>query len=75
MLLKRGLQERRHESFSGLRIFQVLSVSVLSGLLWWHSDPAHVQDQVFMNLYAVFSDENSKMLTFLHYSIESGNFI
>ncbi|KAG4908141.1 hypothetical protein JHK82_056794 [Glycine max] len=46
VLLKRGLQERRHESFSGLRIFQVLSVSILSGLLWWHSDPSHVQDQV-----------------------------
>ncbi|KAK7279583.1 hypothetical protein RJT34_24636 [Clitoria ternatea] len=46
VLLKRGLKERRHESFSGLRIFQVLSVSILSGLLWWHSDPSHVQDQV-----------------------------
>ncbi|KAJ1403143.1 P-loop containing nucleoside triphosphate hydrolase [Sesbania bispinosa] len=46
VLLKRGLQERRHESFSGLRIFQVLSVSILSGLLWWHSDPSHIQDQV-----------------------------
>ncbi|KAK7343882.1 hypothetical protein VNO77_12982 [Canavalia gladiata] len=46
VLLKRGLQERRHESFSGLRIFQVLSVSILSGLLWWHSDHSHVQDQV-----------------------------
>ncbi|XP_054796046.1 ABC transporter G family member 21-like isoform X2 [Prosopis cineraria] len=46
VLLKRGLQERRHESYSGLRIFQVLSVSILSGLLWWHSDPSHIQDQV-----------------------------
>ncbi|XP_027361464.1 ABC transporter G family member 21-like [Abrus precatorius] len=46
VLLKRGLKERRHESYSGLRIFQVLSVSILSGLLWWHSDPLHVQDQV-----------------------------
>ncbi|OIV89571.1 hypothetical protein TanjilG_19248 [Lupinus angustifolius] len=46
VLLKRGLQERRHESFSGLKIFQVLSVSILSGLLWWHSDPSHIQDQV-----------------------------
>ncbi|CAK8573098.1 unnamed protein product [Lathyrus sativus] len=46
ILLKRGLQERRHESFSGLKIFQVLSVSILSGLLWWHSDPSHIQDQV-----------------------------
>ncbi|XP_004496215.1 ABC transporter G family member 21 [Cicer arietinum] len=46
VLLKRGLRERRHESFSGLKIFQVLSVSILSGLLWWHSDPSHIQDQV-----------------------------
>ncbi|KAK7407611.1 hypothetical protein VNO78_09565 [Psophocarpus tetragonolobus] len=46
VLLKRGLKERRHESYSGLRIFQVLSVSILSGLLWWHSDPSHIQDQV-----------------------------
>ncbi|XP_020234286.1 ABC transporter G family member 21 [Cajanus cajan] len=46
VLLKRGLKERRHESYSGLRIFQVLTVSILSGLLWWHSDPSHIQDQV-----------------------------
>lgn len=46
VLLKRGLKERRHESYSGLRIFQVMSVSILSGLLWWHSDTSHLQDQV-----------------------------
>lgn len=46
VLLRRGLKERRHESYSGLRIFQVLSVSFLSGLLWWHSDPSNIQDQV-----------------------------
>ncbi|GMH27536.1 hypothetical protein Nepgr_029379 [Nepenthes gracilis] len=46
VLLKRGLKERRHESYSGLRIFQVISVSVLSGLLWWHSDTERIQDQV-----------------------------
>ncbi|CAA2967144.1 ABC transporter G family member 21-like [Olea europaea var. sylvestris] len=46
VLLSRGLKERRHESFSGLRIFQVLSVSIVSGLLWWHSDTNHIQDQV-----------------------------
>ncbi|KAF7808951.1 ABC transporter G family member 21-like [Senna tora] len=46
VLLKRGLKERRHESYSGLKIFQVLSVSFLSGLLWWHSDPSNIQDQV-----------------------------
>ncbi|XP_042501307.1 ABC transporter G family member 21 isoform X2 [Macadamia integrifolia] len=46
VLFVRGLKERRHESYSGLRVFQALSVSILSGLLWWHSDPSHVQDQV-----------------------------
>ncbi|WVZ10656.1 hypothetical protein V8G54_015186 [Vigna mungo] len=46
VLLKRGLKERRHDSYSHLRIFQVLSVSILSGLLWWHSNPSHIQDQV-----------------------------
>ncbi|KAJ8774623.1 hypothetical protein K2173_017069 [Erythroxylum novogranatense] len=46
VLLRRGLQERKHESYSGLKVFQVMSVSILSGLLWWHSDTAHLQDQV-----------------------------
>ncbi|KAG8366541.1 hypothetical protein BUALT_Bualt17G0090600 [Buddleja alternifolia] len=46
VLLSRGLKERKHESYSGLRIFQVMSVSILSGLLWWHSDANHIQDQV-----------------------------
>ncbi|KAK4487469.1 hypothetical protein RD792_005895 [Penstemon davidsonii] len=46
VLLSRGLKERKHEAFSSLRIFQVISVSILSGLLWWHSDANHIQDQV-----------------------------
>ncbi|XP_057481801.1 ABC transporter G family member 21-like [Actinidia eriantha] len=46
VLLSRGLKERKHESYSGLRIFQVMTVSILSGLLWWHSDTSHIQDQV-----------------------------
>ncbi|KAH7516609.1 ABC transporter G family member 21 [Ziziphus jujuba] len=46
VLLTRGLKERKHESYSGLKIFQVLSVSILSGLLWWQSDTSHIQDQV-----------------------------
>lgn len=46
VLLQRGLKERKHESFSGLRIFQVLSVAILSGLCWWHSKTSHLQDQV-----------------------------
>lgn len=46
VLLSRGLKERKHESYSGLRIFQVMSISILCGLLWWHSNPNHIQDQV-----------------------------
>eukprot|EP01018_Ginkgo_biloba_P007745 Gb_26434 [translate_table: standard] len=46
VLLKRGLKERRYESFGGLRIFQVVSVAMLSGLLWWHSETSRLQDQV-----------------------------
>ncbi|ONK75966.1 uncharacterized protein A4U43_C03F22430 [Asparagus officinalis] len=45
VLLERGIKERRHESFSGLKIAQVLVVAVVSGILWWQSG-AHVQDQV-----------------------------
>lgn len=46
VLLKRGVKERRHESFSGLKIAQVLVVAFLSGLLWWQSDASHVQDKI-----------------------------
>lgn len=46
VLFRRGVKERRHDSFSGLKIGQVLVVSFLSGLLWWQSDTSHLQDQV-----------------------------
>lgn len=59
VLLKRGLKERSHESFSGLRIFMVMSVSLLSGLLWWHSRVAHLQDQALLLLYS----KNSRRFT------------
>ncbi|KAJ3692537.1 hypothetical protein LUZ60_011632 [Juncus effusus] len=45
VLLRRGLKERRHESFSKLRIFQVLTVAFLGGLLWWHTPLNHIQDR------------------------------
>lgn len=45
VLLERGLKERRHESFSGLKIAQILVVALVSGILWWQSG-GHVQDQV-----------------------------
>jgi hypothetical protein len=46
VLLRRGVKERKHDSFSGLKIAQVLVVAFLSGLLWWQSDVSHLQDQV-----------------------------
>ncbi|XP_031498558.1 ABC transporter G family member 21-like isoform X2 [Nymphaea colorata] len=46
VLLTRSLKERRHESFSGLKILQVVSVSILCGLMWWHSKVSNLQDQV-----------------------------
>ncbi|KAJ6770463.1 ABC TRANSPORTER G FAMILY MEMBER 21 [Salix purpurea] len=45
VLLRRGVKERRYDSFSGLKIAQVLVVALLSGLLWWQSDVSHLQDQ------------------------------
>ncbi|XP_076911213.1 ABC transporter G family member 21-like [Bidens hawaiensis] len=68
VLFKRGLRERRHESYSGLRIFQVMSVSILSGLLWWHSDTSHLQDQVgllfFFSIFWGFYPLSNSIFTF-----------
>uniref|UniRef100_M1ABW9 White-brown-complex ABC transporter family n=1 Tax=Solanum tuberosum TaxID=4113 RepID=M1ABW9_SOLTU len=50
VLLGRGLKERKHEAYSGLRIFQVMSVSFLSGLLWWHCKTNHIMDQVMFKI-------------------------
>ncbi|PIA30704.1 hypothetical protein AQUCO_05400065v1 [Aquilegia coerulea] len=46
VLLKRGVKERKHESFSGLKIGQVVVVAFLAGLLWWQSKMSNLQDQV-----------------------------
>uniref|UniRef100_A0A2N9II77 ABC transporter domain-containing protein n=1 Tax=Fagus sylvatica TaxID=28930 RepID=A0A2N9II77_FAGSY len=46
VLFRRGVKERKHESFSGLKIGQVVVVAFLSGLLWWQSDVSHLQDQI-----------------------------
>ncbi|XP_010520986.1 PREDICTED: ABC transporter G family member 9-like [Tarenaya hassleriana] len=46
VLLERGLKERRHDSFSGLKVGQILVVAFLCGLLWWKSDISHLQDQI-----------------------------
>ncbi|CAL8173622.1 unnamed protein product [Prunus armeniaca] len=42
VLLRRGLKERRHESFSGSQINQVVAVALLAGLLWWQSNISHL---------------------------------
>ncbi|KAK4439212.1 ABC transporter G family member 9 [Sesamum alatum] len=55
VLFVRGLKERKHETFNVMKVLQVLSVGVVSGLLWFRSDMSHLQDQVgFFNFYATF---------------------
>ncbi|CAN4075529.1 unnamed protein product [Withania somnifera] len=44
VLLRRGLKERKHESFSKLKVGQVLVVALFCGLLWWKS--SNIQDQI-----------------------------
>jgi ATP-binding cassette, subfamily G (WHITE), member 2 len=53
VLLERGLKERRHESFSTLKIMQVFVASILLGILWFQSQ-GHVQDQVYFVFFFVF---------------------
>ncbi|XP_047339230.1 ABC transporter G family member 14-like [Impatiens glandulifera] len=48
VLLMRGLRERRYEAFNRLRIFQVTSVAILGGLLWWQTPISHIEDQIAM---------------------------
>ncbi|PSR91728.1 ABC transporter G family member 14 like [Actinidia chinensis var. chinensis] len=48
VLLLRGLRERRYEAFNRLRIFQVISVALLGGLLWWHTPTSHIEDRIAM---------------------------
>ncbi|KAL8266861.1 hypothetical protein R6Q59_004205 [Mikania micrantha] len=48
VLLLRGVRERRFESFNRLRIFQVISVAILGGLLWWHTPTSHIEDRIAM---------------------------
>ncbi|KAJ8527744.1 hypothetical protein K7X08_015195 [Anisodus acutangulus] len=44
VLFRRGMKERKHESFSGLKVGQVLVVALLCGLLWWRSN--NIQDKI-----------------------------
>ncbi|XP_061338065.1 ABC transporter G family member 14-like [Gastrolobium bilobum] len=55
VLLQRGLRERRYEAFNRLRIFQVVSVSFLGGLLWWRTPESHIEDRIaLLFFFSVF---------------------
>ncbi|KAL1567128.1 ABC transporter G family member 9-like isoform X2 [Salvia divinorum] len=62
VLLRRGIKERKHTSFSTIKIVQVLIVAVLVGIFWWQSSIDNLQDQVglfffisnFWGLYPLF---------------------
>ncbi|KAJ8755539.1 hypothetical protein K2173_019337 [Erythroxylum novogranatense] len=55
VLFQRGLRERRYESFNRLRIFQVISVATLGGLLWWHTPTSHLADRTaLLFFFSVF---------------------
>nr|CAD1819349.1 unnamed protein product [Ananas comosus var. bracteatus] len=61
VLLERDLKERKHESFSGLKIAQVIITALLAGFLWLQSG-GHAQDQIgllffitgFWNFFPIF---------------------
>ncbi|GLU16390.1 hypothetical protein SLE2022_328260 [Rubroshorea leprosula] len=46
ILFQRSLKERKYESFDALRVFQVITAALLSGLMWWHSDFVDIQDRL-----------------------------
>lgn len=46
ILMQRSLKERKHEAFNTLRVFQVITAAILSGLMWWHSDFLNIQDRL-----------------------------
>ncbi|XP_022731618.1 ABC transporter G family member 14-like [Durio zibethinus] len=55
VLLQRGVRERKYEAFNRLRIFQVISVAVLGGLLWWHTPASHISDRIaLLFFFSVF---------------------
>ncbi|GAV79148.1 ABC_tran domain-containing protein/ABC2_membrane domain-containing protein [Cephalotus follicularis] len=55
VLLQRGLRERRFEAFNRLKTFQVISVAVLGGLLWWNTPSSHIEDRIaLLFFFSVF---------------------
>ncbi|XP_065864545.1 ABC transporter G family member 9 [Euphorbia lathyris] len=46
VLFTRGVKQRKHETFSTLKIFQVVACAFIAGAIWWKSDTSHLQDQI-----------------------------
>lgn len=63
ILLQRSLKERRHETFTSLRIFQIMAPALVAGAMWWRSTPVAVQDRlgllffvsIFWGVFASFN--------------------
>ncbi|KAF5751756.1 ABC transporter G family member 14 [Tripterygium wilfordii] len=70
VLLQRGLRERRYEAFNRLRIFQVISVAILGGLLWWRTPTSHIADRIamlfFFSVFWGFYPLYNAVFTFPH---------
>ncbi|KAL3718154.1 hypothetical protein ACJRO7_003309 [Eucalyptus globulus] len=55
ILLRRGVKERKYQSFSGIKVGQVLVVAFISGLLWWQSEASNLQDKIgLLFFYSAF---------------------
>ncbi|TVU26470.1 hypothetical protein EJB05_29018, partial [Eragrostis curvula] len=63
ILLRRSLKERRHETFTSLRVFQILAPALVAGAMWWRSSPLAVGDRlgllffvsIFWGVFASFN--------------------
>ncbi|XP_071711433.1 ABC transporter G family member 25-like [Rutidosis leptorrhynchoides] len=64
ILIQRSLKERKHETFNPLRVFQVITASLLAGFMWWNSDYRDIQDRLgllffFSIFWGVFPSFNA----------------
>jgi ATP-binding cassette subfamily G (WHITE) protein 2 len=59
VLLRRGVKERRQESFSAIRVGRILFVAFLVGLLWWQSSPDNIGDRVLSHIFFPLSVLNA----------------
>ncbi|KAI7994453.1 ABC transporter G family member 14 [Camellia lanceoleosa] len=72
VLIMRGLRERRYEAFNKLRIFQVISVAILGGLLWWHTPTSHIEDRKNFAYTYTISIKNMEGLLTLKLPLDLG---